>query len=535
MKTRIAQVAAVAIAAVTSLHAQGARIAPATLARVGQVDPRYISYNVEMVEVTGGRFWAPYKAEKAASAAADTQASPSVPGLGADAFRVRTPIDLSSPKLRALAAALGPAYVRVSGTWANSTYFHDSDAPAPAAPPAGFGGVLTRAQWKGVVDFARAANAQVVTSFAISPGVRDEAGTWTPAQAQALLAYTASVGGRIAAAEFFNEPNVAAMGGAPRGYDAAAYGRDFKIFAPFARKAAPGILLVGPGSVGEGALLAAAPGAAAAAPAAFLRGAIKSEDMLAATGPGLDALSFHHYGSVSKRCAGMGGPMGQTTPEAALSADWLSRTERDAAFYGALRDRFEPGKPLWLTETGETACGGNPWASTFIDTFRYTEQLGRLAKMGVHVVMHNTLSASDYALIDEDTLDPRPNYWIALLWKRLMGTVVLDAGPSPAPGVDLFAHCLAGTPGGVALVAVNTEREAAREMSIDTKWDRYTLTSPGGLLSHEVHLSGTPLALGRDGRVPVLRGESPEGGRLSLPPASITFLAVPGAKNPACR
>jgi hypothetical protein len=28
---------------------------------LGEVGPNYVSYNVEAVEVTGGRFWAPYK------------------------------------------------------------------------------------------------------------------------------------------------------------------------------------------------------------------------------------------------------------------------------------------------------------------------------------------------------------------------------------------------------------------------------------------------------------------------------------------
>ena len=50
--------------------------------------------------------------------------------------------------------------------------------------------------------------------------------------------------------------------------------------------------------------------------------------MLAAAGPGLDAFSYHFYGGVSKRCAGQGNASGQTTPDAALSEDWLSRTER---------------------------------------------------------------------------------------------------------------------------------------------------------------------------------------------------------------
>lgn len=507
------------LAALAPLGADPVKLDPARMPRVGQVDERFQSYNVEMVEVTGGRFWAPYRSEAIATErGAET---PSVPGLDASAFRMRPPIDLGNKRLRSLAAALGPAYMRVSGTWANSTYFHDSDDPAPASPPAGFGGVLSRAQWRGMVDFSKAVDAEVVASFAISPGVRDAEGLWTSDQARKLLGYTASVGGRVAAAEFFNEPNLAAMGGAPKGYDAAAYARDFRVFLSSIRKTAPSLLVLGPGSVGEGGLLASFP-------------SIRSEDMLAATGPGLDVFSYHFYGGVSKRCAGMGSA-GQTSPEAALSEEWLSRTERDARFYAALRDRFEPGRPLWLTETGETACGGNPWASTFIDSFRYLEQLGRLAKLGVQVVIHNTLAASDYALIDEQTLEPRPSYWSALLWRKLMGTTVLDAGPSPAPGVHVYAHCLAGKPGGVALLAVNTDRDAARGVTFPMGGERFTLTSAEGLLAHTVHLNGKPLVLAKDGTLPAIRGVPLQAGQVALPAASITFLAFADAGNSSCR
>ena len=522
----ILPLAAATLAAVAALAAQPATLDPTKLPTLGQVDERFQSYNVEMVEVTGGRFWAPYKADPDAPEPGAPAAPPSVPGLSANAFRMRPPIDLAHPKLRSLAAALGPAYVRVSGTWANSTYFHDADTPAPAAPPAGFGGVLTRAQWRGVAEFATAADAKLVTSFAISQGVRDEQGQWTPAQLQKLLAYTASAGGNVAAAEFFNEPNVAAMGGAPKGYDAAAYGRDFRVFLAAARKAAPGMLILGPGSVGEGGMLASGPS---------LFPMVKSEDMLTASGPGLDVVWYHFYGGVSKRCAAMGAGIALTSPESALSEDWLSRTERDARYYATLRDRFEPGRPLWLTETGETGCGGNPWASTFTDTFRYVEQLGRLAKLGVQVVMHNTLAASDYALIDEDTLQPRPSYWAAVLWRRLMGSRVLDAGASPAPGVNTYAHCLAGKPGGVAIVAVNTDRAASRDVAIARPAERFTLTAPGGLQSHDVELNGKALSVGKDGAVPATTGVAAQAGAVSLPAASITWLAFPDAGNARCK
>jgi heparanase len=150
-----------------------AGLAPATMARIGTVDERFQSYNIEMIEVTGGRFWKPYT-ENGKPASAPAGAVPA--GMDPSMYEYRPPINLANPRLRALAAALGPTYVRVSGTRANSTYFHDSDTPPPAKPPEGFGGVLTRQQWKGVVDFSRAVDAKIVTSFATSPGTRDARG-----------------------------------------------------------------------------------------------------------------------------------------------------------------------------------------------------------------------------------------------------------------------------------------------------------------------------------------------------------------------
>ena len=65
--------------------------------------------------------------------------------------------------------------------------------------------------------------------------------------------------------------------------------------------------------------------------------------------------------------------------------------------------------------------------------------------------MHNTLAASDYGLLDQNTFAPRPNYWAALLWRRLMGPTVLDPGPSPSSNTYIYAHCLRDHSGGVAL------------------------------------------------------------------------------------
>ncbi|WP_245350434.1 hypothetical protein [Bradyrhizobium sp. UFLA03-84] len=465
----------------------------AAMPRVATIDPRFQSYNIEMVEVTGGRFWKPYGA---AGATADAKA---------ERFAPRTPIDLRDDRLRRLAAALSPAYLRVSGTWANSTFFADTGAP-PTTPPAGFKGVLTRRQWLDVIDFSHAVDARIVTSFAISAGTRDATGRWTPEQARQLLAFTRSTGGEIAAAEFMNEPDLPAIGGAPDRYDAAAYGRDFAAFRTFMKTTAPDVTILGPGTIGTGA---------------------DAQARFAVSAKGIDVVSYHHYGALSARCGG------DRTASQALSDEWLARTGNTLVFYRTLRDRLTPGKAIWLTETAETACGGNRWAATFADTFRYLDQLGRLAKAGVQIVMHNTLAASDYGLLDERTHLPRPNYWAALLWRRLMGTTVLDAGIPVQPGFHVYAHCARDMPGGIALLVINNDRRRQRKLTLPAASQRYTLASEK-LADGNVRLNGSTLALGASDQLPALNGTPAAAGAIVFAPATITFLTVANAGNINC-
>ena len=508
----------------------GSTIAVSTLRRIATVDERYQSYNVEMAEVTGGNFWKPYEQRQAAPAvpgtatqasAATTQAAGQDPSM----FQKRPPIDLSNARLRTLATALGPAYMRTSGTWANMVYLHDADTPPPSTAPQGFQGVLTRSGWKDVIDFAKGVNAKLVSSFAVSQGVRDASGRWTPEQARRFVAATKAAGGDIVAAEFFNEPDMPSFGGAPAGYSAADYARDFAIFRTFVKTTAPQMQIVGPGSVGEDSLMPAMQGTGIAA------GLVSTQAILSASPkPVFDVFSYHFYGAASQRCAAMG-TGAQTTAVAALSEEWLSRTEKSLGFYGQLRDRFEPGKPIWITETADSACGGNPWAAEFLDTFRYLDQLGRLARHGVSVVFHNTLASSEYGLLDQNTFTPRPNYWGALLWHRLMGRTVLDAGPIQ-PGFHVYAQCLPHRTGGVTVLAINTSRTETSSFELAKSADRYTL-SAGSLDATEVRLNGQPLQL--QGHVPDLQPERVAAGRVNFEPETITFLAVFDAGNSSCR
>jgi heparanase 1 len=163
---------------------------------------------------------------------------------------------------------------------------------------------------------------------------------------------------------------------------------------------------------------------------------------------------------------------------------------------------------------------GNPWASTF----RYLDEHARLAQQSVRVIAHNTLAASDYGLLDENTFAARPNYWAALLWRKLMGATVLKPNASPPPGVHLYAHCLGDVPGGVSLLAINTDRSSSKTLRFSAASELYTMTA-SNLQDTRVKLNGKELKLGADDSIPQLTGAPTPSGQITLPPASVTFLA----------
>lgn len=462
--------------------------------QIGSVDERFQSYNIEMCEVIGGDFWIPYNLIDS------VRKNSNKTGFAALKWGI-PPINLYEKKLRHLASALGPTYVRVSGTWANAVYFQDNDNPKLANPPDGFKNILTRSQWKGVVDYCKAVNGKLVSSFPISAGMFDKEGNWQSGQVKSILYYTRSLGGEIAAAEMFNEPSHASHGDAPKGYNGERYAKDFAVFKNFIQKEAPNMKILGPGSTGEG-------------------GIIPSQDipvdkiLTASPKPLFDVFTYHFYGTVSQRC------MGGQKPEKALTNEWLSKTEKGLAFYQDMRDKYNPNVPIWNTETAETACGGNPWAVTYTDCFRYLEQLGRLAKKGVQVVMHNTLARSEYALLDHDTHNPRPDYWAALLWGKLMGTQVYEAG-TLTEGVDIFTHNLKGTANGRATLVLNTnDKTTSIELPSNAKMYLFTADD---MLSKKVKLNGTELKMNEKDELPAIKGQKVKAGLVQIPAKSIVF------------
>lgn len=370
---------------------------PENLKKIREMDARITSYNVEMTELTGGIFWKPYTPEQITG----TEKFPffdnmdDLMGLMKTMLAPFPPIDLQEPKIRALARALGPCVIRYSGTWATRTYY-DFDGHTGGKAPEGFESVLNRQQWDAALDFAKAVNAEILVSVANCKGVHQNGqGKWLPEQAELLWNYTESRGMKISYAEFMNEPNLINNMGLPDGYGAAEFARDHDLFARWLKENHPDCWLVGHCAADNPRINAAAVGQ------------IASDDILKRLTIYPDIFSYHSYAGISER----GRYFGHHFEESEITGEeYLGVTMEDMSYAISLRDRYIPGADIWATESGDAGCGGNTWASTYVEAIRYLDEIARFAARSKGIVFHNTLASSDYGFLDRQTHLPRPQY-----------------------------------------------------------------------------------------------------------------------------
>ena len=445
-----------------------------------EMDSRLVSYNIEMTEVTGGTFWKLYTPGQ-------IEGKEEVPQLAdlsqmGSLLEMFPPADLQDRRALDLAKALGPAYIRVSGSWATTTYY-DLDGHTLLISPAN------------------------------CDGVRNPDGTWNPGQLKLLLDYSRDYGVPVAAVEFMNEPNTTILGGTPSNYTATDFSRDQDLCFRFLKENYPEILTVGPCSSGE---------KFSSHVGYHSLSVIPSEDLLEGCKEQADVYSYHMYNCFSER----GAFLGIHWPgDKALSEEYLGIPREAACYYKKLRDQYCPGAQMWVTESGDAGCGGNTWASTFLDVIRSADELGRFCTVTDGVIFHNTFMASDYGYLDFHTHLPRPNYWLVLLWNRLMGSKVYDSGQEIREGFHCYVHSRKDGKKGYAYMIVNNSPSTPALVELPCKTTVYALTA-GYLRSPGILLNGKPLELTGTSQLPSLEGKIQEAGTLSLAPASVTFLML---------
>ncbi|NXY74693.1 HPSE2 protein, partial [Glareola pratincola] len=220
---------------------------------------------------------------------------------------------------------------------------------------------------------------------------------------------------------------------------------------------------------------------------------------------------------------------------------------------------YTPGKKIWLEGVGATSAGGmNNLSDSYAAGFLWLNTLGLLASQGIDVVVrHSFLDHGHNHLVDQN-FNPLPDYWLSLLYKRLIGPKVLAihvAGlqRKPRPGrvirdkLRIYAHCTSYhnhnyVRGSITLYIINLHRSRKKIKLAGTLRDKivhqYLLQPYGkdGLHSKSVQLNGQPLAMVDDGTLPELKPRPLRAGRtLVIPPLTMSFYVVKNVNALACR
>jgi heparanase 1 len=363
------------------------------------------------------------------------------------------------------------------------------------------------------------------------PGPRDASGAWQPDNARTLLAYTQSQRYPVALWEIGNEANAFPVTiSLSFKVSPAQLAQDVSVARALVQSTTPAAMLGGPSS--------------AYWPVAGEVIELYPDFMAAGGGAALDVITWHYYPQQSRRC-----PIATRRADPSLMFDPATLDEVDmwAAEVEAQRDEHAAGKPVWLGETGNAQCGGEPSESdAFVGGFWWIDEMARVARRGEPVIVRQTLSGSNYGLIDDGTLEPRPDYWTSVLWRRLIGARVLDAPAGPDPLLRVYAHCTRpgatdfGS-GAITLVAVNLDQDSAVSLVLDgfggDQADVYELSS-SDVASSEIRLNGAVLSAAADGSPPALDPVvvQRQNGQLRarFGPATYGYLVLPGAGAGAC-
>jgi heparanase len=277
--------------------------------------------------------------------------------------------------------------------------------------------------------------------------------------------------------------------------------------------------------------------------------------MLDAANGSMHAVTLHDY--ADDCCVATGGAVLNMSCLDALvdNARWVSNISLGGF-----------GVPVWNGEMAlHSSSGLDGLTNTFVSSLFYGNALGAYASEGVALVSRQTLQGGDYELVNKSTLVPNPDYYVLLLWRRLVGRQVLKVGGAASSALDAvvrgYAFCALDQSGGAgAAVAVLVNFGLAELADVSVEWpagtggstvDVYQLTGVDGYAGEEEEeggprpaapatassaswpmntlyraaLNGAPLDFAPGGPVPSLAPATQAAGdAVSLPPLSLTFV-----------
>ncbi|XP_006817513.1 heparanase-like [Saccoglossus kowalevskii] len=449
-----------------------------------------------------------------------------------DAFMIRNhwvyhELNFSSPRLLTLARGLKPCHLRVSGTAADFLYFNES-VPPPSDAKYEDGGPFTMTvdDWDVINEFANKVGWSMIFGLNVLIRKGDE---WDPTNAIKLFNYTLEKGYKVNW-ELGNEPNLFPHK-ANITVEPAQLAKDFIALRNYlnSRKELRSDLLFGPDVTKPSA------SSELSGSLEYLRGFLKR------IGDATNSTTFHQYYLCSK----------PPTPESFTDVGNLNVFVKQVEeMRDAVRQYLPERRNIWLGETG-TSCskGASDLSKTYVAGFMWMDKLGIAAKYGLPVVIRQTFIGGGQGLIDEDII-PRPDYWLSVLYKRLVGQRVLSiklSKQNDGNTLRAYAHCtnINGTtyPSGsvtVYMLSVNNNQSTIVSLSAGSLRlgvDQYLLTYPPaeGVTSSHVELNGKKLKMMDDHTLPDFPPQTiAAGSPINMPPLSFGFYVIPGAMADAC-
>ncbi|GBG68394.1 hypothetical protein CBR_g2938 [Chara braunii] len=151
----------------------------------------------------------------------------------------------------------------------------------------------------------------------------------------------------------------------------------------------------------------------------FLKDAKFLVDFASLTSPDIiDGVSYHSYD--------LGAGNDPKLAEKVMSAAKASAMAASAQAVGFQVKANAPWAQLWQGETGGAYNSGQAGVTdTFMSAFWYLNYTAATAANGHNAFCRQTLVGGNYGLLEVGTFDPNPDYYAALLWRRLMGTQAL--------------------------------------------------------------------------------------------------------------
>lgn len=348
--------------------------------------------------------------------------------------------DFGSLKLINLAAELGPTNLRIGGTSADFLTFDPNGSIFDTVSPAtkkqmpvsndlsmidsgafklknDSNFTMTGDQWKSITTFAAKVKWHIMFDFNLFKWKHWPDGPWDPRNAEVLLSYSSDHGINISAFQLGNEPNSfyhnfnLSVPPSSLVTDLAVLRHSLDSFPAYRGKP-----IYGPDVTSVGRH----------------KGAYKyMKEFLSVGGyQVVNAACWHHY-YINGRTA---------TVDQFLDSKVLDSFKEDLMdMKDLVRDH---NLPLRLTETSSCFGGGAPGLSDrYIAGFMWLDKLGLSALANVSAVFRQTFFHGNYALISP-SLDPNPDYWLSVIFKRLVLGPVLNISPAlKDPNLRVYANC----------------------------------------------------------------------------------------------